>query len=117
MGDRAGQRCLSPRRAPAQTPAYVRAAYIDWGNPGAQAIRCALPQAIEKFTFAPGSMGPKIEAVCAFVRKTWGLATIGALEDAAALLHGETGTIITAHVRPARIDIPERSQAACLSRG
>jgi carbamate kinase len=76
----------------------VRGVYIDWGKPGARAIRRASPQAIEKFTFAPGSMGPKIEAACALVRKTGGLAAIGALEDAAALLHGETGTIITAHV-------------------
>lgn len=42
-----------------------------------------------------GSMGPKVEAGCEFVCRTGGIAAIGALNDAAALLHGDAGTTIT----------------------
>ncbi len=39
-------------------------------------------------------MGPKVEAVCRFVEKTGGMAAIGRLDDAAALLDGTAGTIV-----------------------
>ena len=39
-------------------------------------------------------MGPKVEAACRFAEATGGLAGIGALEDAAAILRGERGTRI-----------------------
>ncbi len=91
----------------------VNAVYINWGKPDARAIRRASPDAIEQFTFAAGSMRPKVEAACQFVRRQHevlapdssgavsngacqkGMAVIGALEDAVALLHGDAGTIIT----------------------
>jgi len=73
----------------------VNAVYVDWGRPDARAIRRASPDALEAFSFASGSMGPKVEAACAFVRKTGGMAAIGALQDAMALLHGHAGTTIT----------------------
>ena len=73
----------------------VNAVYINWGQPDARAIRRASPDAIEQFTFAAGSMRPKVEAASDFVRKTKGVAVIGALEDALALLHGAAGTTIT----------------------
>jgi carbamate kinase len=73
----------------------VDGVYINWGRPDQRAIRRASPDAIEHYNFAAGSMGPKIEAACEFVRKTKGMAAIGALADAAALLRGEAGTIIT----------------------
>jgi carbamate kinase len=73
----------------------VNAVYRDWGKPSARAIRRASPHALEVFSFAAGSMGPKVESACEFVRKTGGVAAIGALEDAVALVHGEAGTIIT----------------------
>lgn len=75
----------------------VKAVYMDWGKPDARAIRRASPDAIAVFTFATGSMGPKVEAACEFVRKTGGIAAIGALEDAVALLRGDAGTMITTH--------------------
>jgi carbamate kinase len=75
----------------------VDAVYADWGTPRARAIRRASPEALEPLAFAAGSMGPKVEAACAFVRQTRGVAAIGALADAAALLSGKAGTIITAH--------------------
>jgi carbamate kinase len=73
----------------------VNAVYINWGQPDARAIRRASPDAIEQYTFAAGSMRPKVEAACQFVRETKGIAVIGALQDADALLHGTTGTTIT----------------------
>ena len=43
-----------------------------------------------------GSMGPKVEAACEFVELTGGMAVIGSIEDAAALLRGEAGTTVSA---------------------
>ncbi len=40
-------------------------------------------------------MGPKVEAVCRFVEVTGAMAAIGRLEDAAAILRGDAGTIVT----------------------
>ena len=76
----------------------VNAVYVDWGRPDARAIRRASPDALEAFSFASGSMGPKVEAACAFVRKTGGIAAIGALQDAVALLHSHAGTTITTSI-------------------
>jgi carbamate kinase len=49
-------------------------------------------------SLATFSMGPKVESACELVRKTGGVAAIGALEDAVALVRGEAGTIITTKV-------------------
>jgi len=51
----------------------VKSVYTDWGKPGARAIRRATLDALEKLSFASGSMGPKVEAACEFVRKTGGI--------------------------------------------
>ena len=40
--------------------------------------------------------GPKVEAACRFAERTGGLAGIGALADAAAIMRGERGTRIRA---------------------
>ena len=68
---------------------------LDWGTPDARAIARATPDAMAAHTFATGSMGPKVEAACAFVRETGGFAGIGALADAAAILRGEAGTLVS----------------------
>lgn len=47
-------------------------------------------------TFPGGSMGPKVTAAAAFVRRTGGFAAIGALEDAVAVLAGRAGTRLVA---------------------
>jgi carbamate kinase len=39
-------------------------------------------------------MGPKVEAACAFVEQTGGVAGIGGLEDAQAILAGRAGTLV-----------------------
>src|SRR5215831_1160391 len=66
----------------------VDAVYTNWGKPDARAIRRTSPEAMEELHFAAGSMGPKVEAACDFVRKTGGIAAIGALPDALAMLKG-----------------------------
>jgi len=73
----------------------VDAVYKDWGEPSRRAIRHISPKEIAKFTFSAGSMGPKIEAACEFVEWTGGIAGIGRLADAQAILRGEAGTLIT----------------------
>jgi carbamate kinase len=74
----------------------VGAVWADWGRPGARAIRRAAPAMLRDFTFAAGSMAPKVEAACAFVAQAGGIAGIGRLSDASAILAGEAGTQITA---------------------
>jgi carbamate kinase len=71
----------------------VESVYADW--PGtAEPIRRADPAALRAHRFAPGSMGPKVEAACRFAERSGGVATIGALCDAERLLGGAAGTRI-----------------------
>jgi carbamate kinase len=49
---------------------------------------------LEAYDFAAGSMGPKVEAACDFVRETGKRAAIGALADIEAIVVGEAGTIV-----------------------
>lgn len=74
----------------------VDAVYADWGTPEAWPIRRASPDGLATRAFATGSMGPKVEAACRFVRGNGGFAAIGSLGDAAALLAGSAGTRIAA---------------------
>lgn len=66
-----------------------------YGTPQARPIRQATPRGLRARSFPAGSMGPKIEAACRFVEHTGGMAAIGRLDDAEALLEGKAGTIIT----------------------
>jgi carbamate kinase len=72
----------------------VEAVFEDWGKAAAHPIRRASPEELEAFAFASGSMGPKVEAACRFVRANSGFAAIGSLSDAAAMLRGDAGTIV-----------------------
>ena len=72
----------------------VDAVWTGWGEPGARAIQRISPAMIRRYPFATGSMGPKIEAACAFVEQTGGIAGIGGLEDAQAILAGRAGTLV-----------------------
>ncbi len=73
----------------------VDAVYDRWDTSGARAIRRASPHVMRGFAFAAGSMGPKVEAAVEFVEQTGGLAGIGQLTDAQAILRGEAGTIVS----------------------
>lgn len=76
----------------------VPAVHRGWGRPEAVPIRrlslTGAADGVLDGTFAAGSMGPKVAAAAAFVRRTHGVAAIGALEDAVAVLEGRAGTRI-----------------------
>jgi carbamate kinase len=72
----------------------VPAIMAGWGTPEATPIRAAITTELRSVRFAPGSMGPKVEAACRFVERTGGHAAIGALADAAAIVRGESGTVV-----------------------
>jgi carbamate kinase len=75
------------------------AIYTRWGSPQAAPIRAIDAQALGAMSFAPGSMGPKVEAARRFVAGAPAgarFAAIGALEDVDAILAGESGTTVVA---------------------
>jgi carbamate kinase len=73
----------------------VDAVYADWGKPGQRAIRHATPESLADSEFAAGSMGPKVRAACEFVERTGKRAVIGSIDETAALVRGEAGTVVT----------------------
>ena len=73
----------------------VDAVYADWGTPRARSIPFATPAELSRLTFATGSMAPKIDAACRFVRATGHPAAIGSLSKAADLLSARSGTWIS----------------------
>ncbi|MGD8590278.1 MAG: carbamate kinase [Chromatiales bacterium] len=72
----------------------VDAVYADWGRPTARPIRQMTAAELRRHAFAPGSMGPKVEAACEFVERTGGIAGIGALQDVKKILNADAGTRI-----------------------
>jgi carbamate kinase len=73
----------------------VDAVQDGYGTPQARPIRRTTPRELRARAFPAGSMRPKVEAACRFVEETGGMAAIGRLDQAEALLDGEAGTIIT----------------------
>ena len=63
-----------------------------YGTDGARPIRRATATDLRAERFAPGSMGPKVDAACRFVEATGRTAVIGRLSDAPAVLAGRMGT-------------------------
>jgi carbamate kinase len=72
----------------------VDAVYRDWEGPAQRAIRETSTAELRSIQCAPGSMGPKVEAVCRFVDAGGRLGAIGALQDAGRILDGDAGTIV-----------------------
>ena len=72
----------------------VPAVYVDWGQPTQRAIGKVTPQALAAYDFAAGSMGPKVEAACAFALATGQRAVIGSLNQIEDMLAGKAGTQI-----------------------
>ena len=76
----------------------VPAVQDGYGTPQARPIRRATPAQLRgrllAGAFPAGSMGPKVEAACRFAAATGGMAAIGRLDDAQALLDGRAGTIV-----------------------
>ncbi len=72
----------------------VNGVYLDWGKPSARLVRATTPGQLRRHTFPAGSMGPKVEAACAFVEKTGKQAAIGALAGIEAVVEGDAGTLV-----------------------
>jgi carbamate kinase len=70
------------------------AVYRDWGTPDQRPLHEVTPGELRGFEFPAGSMGPKVEAACAFVERTGKPAAIGSLSDIAGMLEGKAGTQI-----------------------
>ena len=87
----------------------VAAVMRDWGTQTEVAIQTITPDALDKMSFAAGSMGPKVAAASAFVRAGGGLAGIGRLQDARAILEGRAGTQIGPEPHPAKRDHKTKS--------
>jgi carbamate kinase len=79
----------------------VPAVVAGWGTEEARPLQEATPAELRALGLEAGSMGPKVEAVCRFAEATGGIGGIGALADAAAILRGDAGTLVT----PAAVEI------------
>jgi carbamate kinase len=77
----------------------VPAVQVGWGSPEARDLGDVTAQQLRTMSFADGSMAPKVEAACRFAEATRGLAGIGALADARAILQGRRGTRVNAAER------------------
>jgi carbamate kinase len=89
----------------------VDAVYADWGTPQQNAIRRATVADLMNSQFAEGSMGPKVKAACEFAEHG-GFAAIGSIDDAAALLAGTAGTMVT----PTPADLADGAAVAASDR-
>ena len=72
----------------------VNAVYLNWHEAGSRPLERVTAKQLRSYTFASGSMAPKVEAACRFVERSRGWAAIGCLQDAAAILAGQKGTQI-----------------------
>lgn len=69
---------------------------LDWGGPRQRLLGVVTPGELAAHDFAAGSMGPKVEAACEFVRATGRRAVIGPLDRIEAMLDGSAGTQVQA---------------------
>ena len=77
----------------------VPAVETNFGQPDSRKIKDCTPEQFEAFPFAAGSMGPKVESVCHFVRSGGKFGAIGALDRAEDILTGKSGTFV-------KVDVP-----------
>jgi carbamate kinase len=66
--------------------------YLNWGTEQARRIERTTPEQMDQHEFEEGSMGPKVEAACDFVRRSGGRAVIGSLTDMQGMVDGTAGT-------------------------
>ncbi len=69
--------------------------YLNWGTDEQQGLGKVSLVELSRHEFAAGSMQPKVDAACKFVRQTGGIAGIGRLEDALGILEGRVGTLVS----------------------
>ena len=74
----------------------VDAVYAEWGTPFQRPIRETTPAELRAMNLPAGSMGPKVDAVCRFVEAGGHIGAIGGLDQAAAIVRGEAGTVVRA---------------------
>jgi len=74
------------------------AVYLDWGKPTQEALSKTTPEILAKYKFDAGSMGPKVEASCEFIKQGGKLVGIGSLKDGLRILKGDAGTNIIARI-------------------
>jgi carbamate kinase len=74
----------------------VDAVYVNYGSANSAAISRMGPDPESANSFDAGSMGPKVEAATRFAMATGRNAGIGRIEDAAAIVVGNAGTIVQA---------------------
>ena len=72
----------------------VPAVFADYGLPTQHALGKVNVDELRAMDFAAGSMGPKVEAVCRFVKATGKQGSIGTFDDAPGLLNGSAGTTV-----------------------
>ena len=72
----------------------VDGVYLGWGTEQQRRLKIAKPKELNSYSFAAGSIGPKVQAAVDFVSGGGKLAGIGKLEDALEILEQRTGTII-----------------------
>jgi carbamate kinase len=71
-----------------------------FGTPDAKPIGRANVDELRRLDLPAGSMGPKVAAICGFAEATGCFAAIGSLDDADAVLRGDTGTNVGSHRHP-----------------
>jgi len=74
----------------------VDGVYIGWGTAQQRRLEAVKPDELNSYSFAAGSMGPKVKAAIDFVSGGRRMAGIGRLEDALEILKRRAGTIIEA---------------------
>jgi carbamate kinase len=72
----------------------VPAVWTKWPQSEGQPIGRTTPEELRGFSFAAGTMGPKVDAACRFVERTGRIAAIGAMDQAMAILAGTAGTVV-----------------------
>ena len=72
----------------------VPGVFADYGLPTQHTLAKVGVDELRAMNFAAGSMGPKVEAVCRFVKVTGKHGSIGTFDDAPGLLGGTAGTTV-----------------------
>jgi carbamate kinase len=78
----------------------IEAVMADFGKPDAHPIDHLTIAEIKASSYPVGSMGPKVDACARYVEATGKSASIGSLTDAAAVITGATGTVISNEPSP-----------------
>jgi len=84
----------------------VDGVYTGWGTEDARLVGSAEPADLMDLDLAAGSMGPKVEAACAFVAASGGVAVIGALGQIAEMVAGSAGTRVLPPEDPSEVRLP-----------